>query len=147
MRASIASVEAMLVEEDPWRTLCCLVDGVGLHLLGDLDAAQERLLEGVRRGSVGAPNVQCLCLAQLGLLFIERGDWHAAEREIVRAREQIDRYGLGDYPMIALALAASALRAGPAGVDRRGRAPTSRPASCGSPSSRTSCPGSKSRRG
>ncbi len=108
MRASIAAVEAMLVEEDPWRTLCCLVDGVGLHLLGDLDAAQERLLEGVRRGSVAAPNVQCLCLAQLGLLFIERGDWRAAEREIVRARDQVDRYGLGEYPMIALALAASA---------------------------------------
>ncbi len=108
MRASIASVEPMLVEDDPWRSLCCLVDGVGLHLRGDLDAAQGRLLEGVRRGSVGAPNVQCLCLAQLGLLFIDRGDWDAARREIVRAREQIDRYGLGEYPMIALALATSA---------------------------------------
>lgn len=121
MRASIAAVEPMLVEEDPWRALCCLVDGVGLHLLGDLDAAQERLFEGVRRGSVGAPNVQCLCLAQLGLLFIERNDWQAAEREIVRAREQIDRYGLGEYPMIALALAASAhLRARQGATDAAG---------------------------
>lgn len=109
MRESIASVEPLLEEEGPWRTICCLLDGVGLHLLGDAEAARDRLREGVRRGSVGAPNVQCLCLAQLGLLYIDRGDWQAAEREIVRAREQIERYGLGDYPMISVAFAASAL--------------------------------------
>ena len=108
MRASTASVEAMLDEDDPWRSLCCLVDGVGLQLRDEQEAARERLLEGVRRGSVGAPNVQCLCLAQLGLLFIEQGDWRAAEREIIRAREQVDRYGLGEYPMIALVFATSA---------------------------------------
>lgn len=109
MRESIASVEPLLEEDGPWRTICCLLDGVGLHLLGDAEAARDRLREGVRRGSVGAPNVQCLCLAQLGLLYIDRGDWQAAEREIVRAREQIERYGLGDYPMISVAFAASAL--------------------------------------
>jgi len=108
MRASIATVEPLLAEDDPWLTLCCLVDGVGLHLQEKREEARSRLLEGVRRGSVGAPNVQCLCLAQLGLLWIEQGDWHAAEREIFRAREQIDRYGLRDYPMIALAFAVSA---------------------------------------
>jgi LuxR family maltose regulon positive regulatory protein len=109
MRESVAAVEPALEEDDPWRTICCLLDGVGLHLLGDSEPARERLREGVRRGSVGAPNVQCLCLAQLGLLYIDQGDRPVAEREILRAREQIERYGLGDYPMIAVAFAASAL--------------------------------------
>jgi LuxR family maltose regulon positive regulatory protein len=108
MRASIDAIEPLFGEDDPWRTLCCLIDGVGMHLQGDLESARERLLEGARRGSVGAPNVQCLCLAQLALLHAERGDWQAAEREALRARGQVDRYGLGEYPMIALAFATSA---------------------------------------
>jgi LuxR family maltose regulon positive regulatory protein len=108
MRASAAAVEPLLDEESPWRTICCLVDGVGLHLLGQVPQARERLREGIRRGSVGAPNVQTVCLAQLALLLAEEGEWDAAEGEIARARAQIDRYGLGEYPMTALPFAISA---------------------------------------
>lgn len=109
MREAIAAVEPLLSDDDPWRTLCSLLDGVGLHLLGERPAARERLLDAVRRGSVAAPNLQCLALAQLALLYIEDGDWQAADREIARARDQIGRYGLAEYPMVALVFAVSAL--------------------------------------
>jgi LuxR family maltose regulon positive regulatory protein len=108
MRDSAAAVEPLLDEESPWRTISCLVDGVGLHLLGQASRARERLQEGIRRGSVGAPNVQTVCLAQLALILIEEGEWDAAEGEIARARAQIERYGLTEYPMTALPFAISA---------------------------------------
>ncbi|MBS1677048.1 MAG: AAA family ATPase [Actinobacteria bacterium] len=109
MRASVAQAEPLMPDESPWQTVCCLIDGVGLHLEGDRPAARERLLEGVRRGSIGAPNIQSVCLAQLAQLYAEEGDWRAAEAEAARARAQIDRYGLGDYPMTAIAFATSAM--------------------------------------
>ncbi|MBS1861922.1 MAG: AAA family ATPase [Actinobacteria bacterium] len=109
MRESVAAVESLLAEEDPWRTLCCLLDGIGLHLLGERPAARRRLREGVRRGSVGAPNLQVVCLAQLTFLSLEEEDLDQAAGEAARARAQIDRYGLGEYPMAALPFAASAL--------------------------------------
>lgn len=109
MRDAIGAIEPLLDEDDPWRTLCSLLDGVGLHLLGERGPARERLLDAVRRGSVVAPNLQCLALAQLTLLYIEEENWSAAEREIARARDQVARYGLTEYPMIALVFAVSAL--------------------------------------
>ncbi|HTR75576.1 MAG TPA: LuxR C-terminal-related transcriptional regulator [Solirubrobacterales bacterium] len=108
MRAAIGSVEPLFPEDDPWRTLCCLIDGVGAHLSGDRGRARQRLLEAARRGSIAAPNLQSLALVQLGLLYIEARDWPAAEREIARARDQVFRYGLVEYPMVALVFAASA---------------------------------------
>ncbi|OJU85255.1 MAG: hypothetical protein BGO11_18545 [Solirubrobacterales bacterium 70-9] len=108
MRELIATIEPLLDEDDPWRTLCSFVDGVGLHLGGEGEAARERLLDAVRRGSVAAPNLQSLALAQLALLYMEGEDWAAAEREIARARDQVARYGLAEYPMIALVFAVSA---------------------------------------
>ncbi|MFN8215589.1 MAG: LuxR C-terminal-related transcriptional regulator [Solirubrobacterales bacterium] len=108
MREAIAAVEPLLDEDDPWRTLCSLLDGVALQLTGAVAEGRERLLDAVRRGSVGAPNLQCVALAQLALIYMEAEDWPAAEREIARARDQIARYGLGEYPMIALVFAVSA---------------------------------------
>lgn len=108
MRASVADAEASLPTDDPWRSVCALLDGVGLHFQGDLDAARLRLRECVRRGSVAAPNVQILGLAQLSVLETESGDLHAAAEELWRARGQIERYGLGHDPIMALQFAASA---------------------------------------
>jgi LuxR family transcriptional regulator, maltose regulon positive regulatory protein len=107
-RARISALEPLLPEDAPWRTVTCYADGTALHLLDRHDEARERLLEGARRGSIAAPNLQCLCLAQLGLLYIDLRDWPAAELEVSRAREQAERYGLGEYPMIALVFAVSA---------------------------------------
>jgi LuxR family transcriptional regulator, maltose regulon positive regulatory protein len=108
MSAHTAAAAELLPDESPWLSVCCLLDGVGLHLRGFRDQARERLAEGSRRGAVGAPNVQVLCLAQLSLLAIDDGDWQVAEMLASQARAQVERSGLGDYPMIALGVAVSA---------------------------------------
>jgi LuxR family maltose regulon positive regulatory protein len=95
----------MLPDDSPWMSMCRLIEGVGLHLRGLREEAREKLVDGARRGAVGAPNVQVLCLSQMALLAIEEDDWTLAEM----LASQADRSGLGDYPMMALALAVSAL--------------------------------------
>jgi LuxR family maltose regulon positive regulatory protein len=99
----------MLPGDSPWMSMCRLIEGVGLHLRGLREEAREKLVDGARRGAVGAPNVQVLCLAQMALLAIEEDDWTLAEMLASQARAQVDRSGLGDYPIMALALAVSAL--------------------------------------
>jgi LuxR family transcriptional regulator, maltose regulon positive regulatory protein len=106
-RTSVAA--QLLPDESPWLSMCCLLDGVGLHLRGLREDARDRLTEGARRGAVGAPNMQVLCLAQLSLIAIEEDDWQLAEVLAFQARAQVERSGLGDYPSQALALAVSAL--------------------------------------
>jgi LuxR family maltose regulon positive regulatory protein len=98
----------MLPADSPWMSMCRLVEGVGLHLQGRRAEARERLADGARRGAVGAPNVQVLCLSQLALLAIEADDWTLAEMLASQARAQLDRSGIEEYPMMALALAVSA---------------------------------------
>lgn len=112
VEAMCASAEAAaedLADESPWLSMCCMLDGVGLHLRGLREQAQGRLVEGARRGSVSAPTIQVLALAQLALLAIEDGDWRLAEARAGQARAQVNRSGLIDYPMVALAMAVSAL--------------------------------------
>jgi LuxR family maltose regulon positive regulatory protein len=97
-------------EDSPWRALCCLLEGVSRQLAGDGDGdgAEARLLEGVRRGAVAAPNVQTLCLAQLALAGAGRDDWEGAAEFASRARAQVEHYGLAEYPSSALVFAVSA---------------------------------------
>jgi LuxR family transcriptional regulator, maltose regulon positive regulatory protein len=99
----------LLPAESPWMSMCRLIEGVGLHLQGRRLEAKEKLADGARRGAVGAPNVQVLCLSQLALLAIEADDWTLAEMLASQARAQLDRSGIDEYPMMALALAVSAV--------------------------------------
>jgi LuxR family maltose regulon positive regulatory protein len=108
MRAAVAPARALIPDENPWHTVCCLLDGAGLLLSGERAEARAQLVEGNRRGAVGAPNLQALCLAQLAVLAAEEGAWDDAERDVARARAQIDRTGIGAYPMTALAFAVAA---------------------------------------
>ncbi len=108
MCATASTIEPLLDEDSPWRSLVALLDGSGLYLLGRTEEARGRLREGVRRGSVGAPNLQVLCLSQLALIAIEDGDWQVAEQEVAHARAQIERTGIAGYPMLALSFAISA---------------------------------------
>jgi LuxR family transcriptional regulator, maltose regulon positive regulatory protein len=96
-------------EDSPWRPICCLLEGVALHLTGESEAAERRLEEGVRRSVIAAPNVQTLCLAQLALLAAEREDWENAAAKVSRASAQVERYGLAGYPSTALVFAVSGL--------------------------------------
>ena len=98
----------MLPDDSAWMSMCRLIEGVGLHLSGLRPEAREKLVDGARRGAVSAPNVQVLCLSQLALLAIEEDDWTLAEMLASQARAQLDRSGIGDYPMMALAMAVSA---------------------------------------
>jgi LuxR family transcriptional regulator, maltose regulon positive regulatory protein len=99
----------LLPADSPWMSMCRLLEGVGLHLRGFRPEAHEKLMDGARRGAVSAPNVQVLCLSQLALLAIEENDWTLAEMLASQARAQLDRSGIGDYPMMALSLAVSAV--------------------------------------
>jgi LuxR family maltose regulon positive regulatory protein len=111
--AAIADQTALAAEllpaDSAWMSLCRLIEGVGLHLRGFRPEAHEKLIDGARRGAVSAPNVQVLCLSQLALLAIEESDWTLAEMLASQARAQLDRSGIGDYPMMALSMAVSAL--------------------------------------
>jgi len=108
MGEEAARAYALEPENSPWRPLCCLLDGVARHLIGDREAAEARLLEGARRGAVSAPNVQTLCLAQLALAAAGREDWESAAQFSSRARSQVEHYDLCDFPLLALVFAASA---------------------------------------
>jgi LuxR family maltose regulon positive regulatory protein len=99
----------LLPADSPWMSMCRLVEGVGLHLQGRRAEAHVKLADGARRGAVGAPNVQVLCLSQLALLAIEEDDWTLAEMLASQARAQLDRSGIDEYPMMALALSVSAV--------------------------------------
>jgi LuxR family maltose regulon positive regulatory protein len=99
----------MLPADSPWMSMCRLVEGVGLHLQGRRAEAREKLADGARRGAISAPNVQVLCLSQLALLAIEADDWTLAEMLASQARAQLDRSGIDEYPMMALALSVSAV--------------------------------------
>jgi LuxR family maltose regulon positive regulatory protein len=100
---------ALLPEDSPWHSPRSMVEGIACHLTGDPKRARERLEEGARLGAVGAPLVEVLCVAQLALLAADEDDRDEAIRLAMRAREQLERCGLGDYETMALVFAVSAL--------------------------------------
>ncbi|MFT4049271.1 MAG: LuxR C-terminal-related transcriptional regulator [Solirubrobacterales bacterium] len=109
MRNDVAEAEALLGNGTPWSVLCALIDGSALLFTGDPQLGRQRLRDGARLGSQLAPNLQVICQAQLALLAHIDGDHRVAEREIALGRMQIERTGLTEYPMLALAYAISAL--------------------------------------
>jgi LuxR family transcriptional regulator, maltose regulon positive regulatory protein len=112
------SAYQLFPEDDPWRSLCCLLIGTAQHLNGGRDRAFAWLEEGARRGAVQAPTIQALCLAQLAILAVDERDWANANAYAMRARGQIERFGALDYPTSGLVLAvASAAHAQAGRVD------------------------------
>jgi LuxR family maltose regulon positive regulatory protein len=108
MQRDAARACERLADDSPWLSLCRLLKGVAAHLQGDVEAARRELEEGARRGAIGAPVVQALCLAQLALLAIDDGDWDQAHLLAARGRSQVERRGLDRHPTCALVFAASA---------------------------------------
>jgi LuxR family maltose regulon positive regulatory protein len=109
MRREAVAAYDRTADESPWRSLCCLLTGVGTHLQGDAAGARPHLEEGARRGAIAAPVVQALCLAQLALVAIDDGDWEQARLLAARGRAQVERVGLDGHPTCALVFAVSAL--------------------------------------
>ncbi|HEU0024844.1 MAG TPA: LuxR C-terminal-related transcriptional regulator [Thermoleophilaceae bacterium] len=122
MRADAAQAYRLEPQDSPWRSLCCLLEGVARQLIGDDDRARAVLEEGASRGATGAPSVQTLCLAQLALLALDDDDLDYAEAAAGRALEQVERLGIGDYPTEASVFAVSAVvRAARGRVEDAGR--------------------------
>jgi LuxR family maltose regulon positive regulatory protein len=95
-------------DDSPWRSICCLLQGVANHLTGNRAQAREHLEDGIHRSSVVAPPVEMLCLSQLAMITIEEGDWDRGVDLIARAVHQVEHHGLARYPASALAFAVSA---------------------------------------
>ena len=108
MVAGAARARELLGDGGPWLPFCRLLEGVGLHLGGERNAAIGRLQDGAHRGAVAAPMVQALCLAQLALVASDRGDVDRSVTLAERAAAQVRRCGLEQLPTVALALAVSA---------------------------------------
>ncbi len=106
----------LLPEDSPWRSLCCLLQGVAHHLTTDRAAARAMLDEASRRAAVAAPNIHTLALAQLAILDLDERDDEAAAARAIQAATEANRLGLQDYPTSALVFAVSALTCA-----RRGR--------------------------
>jgi LuxR family transcriptional regulator, maltose regulon positive regulatory protein len=95
-------------DDSPWRSVCCLFQGVADHLTGDREQAREHLEEGIHRSAVSSPNVETLCLSQLAMITVEEGDWDLGADLIARAVRQVERHGLSSFPTSALIFAVSA---------------------------------------
>ena len=109
MRDDAARAYALDAEASPTRSMDRLLEGTACHLLGARERAYALLEEGSRRGVVGAPSVNALCLSQLALLALDRDDWALATELADRARAQIERFRLAAYPTMSLVLAVAAL--------------------------------------
>jgi LuxR family transcriptional regulator, maltose regulon positive regulatory protein len=103
-----ARAYALEDNDSPWRSICCLLQGVAEHLTGDREQAREYLEDGIHRSSVVAPPVEMLCLSQLAMITIEEGDWDRGVDMIGRAVRQIEHLDLSSYPASALTFAVSA---------------------------------------
>ena len=105
--------------------LCRLLQGVAEQLAGRPDDARGRLEEAAHLAAVQAPLVQAICLAQLALLAMAEDDVERASVLAGRARAQVGRCELDDWPAVALVYAVSAElrarlgRASEAGADLR----------------------------
>ncbi len=106
----LQAARAYQLEDDdsPWRSICCLFQGVADHLTGDRAQAREHLEDGIHRSAISAPNVETLCLSQLAMITVEEGDWDRGVDLIARAVRQVERHGLSAYPTSALTFAVSA---------------------------------------
>jgi LuxR family maltose regulon positive regulatory protein len=109
MRADAASARDLAGEGSPVRAMGCLLAGTAAQLDGDEGDAAIQLVEGAHRAAVSAPDVHALCLTQRALPALAREEWDEAGVLVMRARAQVERHGLGSYPLAALVLAASAL--------------------------------------
>jgi len=109
MSERAAAAVQLMDEDNPWISMARLFEGTSLVLRGQSEEGRARLLDGARRAAVGVPNIEVLCLTQLGLLAVAEGDWQGAQDLVSRGRTQVTRAGLADYPSTAIAFAAAAL--------------------------------------
>lgn len=103
MREDVERTYELLPDDNPWRSVCCLIEGVSWHLSGELDEASRWLEEGSRRGLTLAPNIGMLCLAQRSLLCDDIGDREESYRLADQALGAAELFGLGEDSSASLA--------------------------------------------
>ncbi len=108
LRDRATEAMAAVPEGSPWRAVCCLLRGVAHGLLGDEQAGQHDLEEGIRHGAVVMPAIEALCLAQLALHALLDGDADEGAVLAERARTRIDTRGLAEPMVRGLVCAVSA---------------------------------------
>jgi LuxR family transcriptional regulator, maltose regulon positive regulatory protein len=94
--------------DGPRRPIYLFLHGTALYLSGERAAAEPLLDEAAELSAAPAPVVMSMCLAQAAMIAIERRDWDGAADLTDRARRVVEERGLVDYPVCALAFAASA---------------------------------------
>jgi len=100
-----------------WQPVYLFLHATALYLGGDSSAADALLTEASELSAACAPAVASMCLAQAAMIAIDARDWETASDLTDRARDLIEVRGLAEYPVCALAFAASA-----AARSRAGRA-------------------------
>jgi len=116
MGREASQAESLVGGDSPWRSFCCLVQGVASHVSGERAAARIKLATGVRLSTASMPVVECLCVAQLAMIDAEDGDFERAADRTEVATTLVSSHGLAQEPLAALVFAVSAWIAG-----RRGR--------------------------
>ena len=110
MRALAAAAYSGLPPDSTWRSMCCLLEGVALRFTDRIGEAEARLREGEQTAlSLAAPGVRAACLASLGNLAIDRGDWRAAAALIEQTREAVVANNLHRVSTAAHSMSAMAL--------------------------------------
>jgi LuxR family transcriptional regulator, maltose regulon positive regulatory protein len=95
-------------EHSPWRAMCRFLHGVAMLLKGNASVAVEELEDAATLSSAAQPNVHAWALAELAICAIEADDREAARDLAARARMEVERNGLEEYPPAAIVYAASA---------------------------------------
>ena len=108
----MAEAAARACELEPrdsqWRPIYLFLHATALHLSGRSASAEPLLEEAADLSGAIAPAVMSMCLAQAAMIAIEAGDWETAADLTDRARNVIEARGLAEYPVCAMAFAASA---------------------------------------
>ena len=108
----LAELRDLLPPDLPWRSLCCLAEGVMRHLGGDRIEARRVLKEGIGMGTAAAPNPASLAMIQLALIALDEGDLDEAHTQVHRALSIVEHYGLGEYVTSAMTFGVAALVSG-----------------------------------
>ncbi|UJA21799.1 hypothetical protein HJD18_02005 [Thermoleophilia bacterium SCSIO 60948] len=109
MASAASAARSMLPDDDPWQALAYFAEGTAAFLDGDNDEAQRLLEEGSRHGDVRAPTLRILCLDQLAVVALAKGNETEAWGYEEHAAASLERFGAGEYPTQVLGPAVSAL--------------------------------------
>ena len=108
MGQDAANAYQLLPGDSPWLASCCYLGGTSALLTGDRSQAERQLEEGAARGAPLARDVALLCLAQLAVLALDRGDPDLACDLARRARDATRHHQSSKHPISALVFAVSA---------------------------------------